>query len=87
MQEPGAAVLFDSRIIAKEVEADIELEPTLQVVQVDPEKAEPHDHATLVYEIDEESFWNLLVHVRSKDWSDFCDASRIASTSARHDEL
>jgi hypothetical protein len=85
MQEPGAAVLFDSGIIAKEAEVEFEEDPTLQVIQADMATVEPHDHSTLIYEIDEEKFCGLLVHVRSKDWSQFCSSS--TNVGSRHDEL
>lgn len=88
MQEPGAAVLFDSRVIAKEAEVEFVLQPSLHVVQIGAEEVDPGDRSTLIYEIDEDKFWDLLVRVRSKDWSEFCTQSEmVASTEGQHDEL
>ena len=88
MQEPGAAVLFDPRMSAREAEVEFALQPSLHVVDIEAEEVDPGDRSTLIYAIDEDKFWDLLVRVRSKDWSDFCtQPEMVTSTGGQHDEL
>ena len=87
MQEPGAAVLFDPSMIKAEQDFMFELEPTLRARRLSEEEIDG-ERATLIHSIDAEKFWNLLVHVRSKEWSTFCSThSEHASSRSAHDEL
>ena len=74
MQEPGMAALLDPSIVKAESDVTFEFEPTLGMRKIEGQDITPGDRSTLIYEIDETRFWDLLVHVRSKDWSGFCRA-------------
>ena len=89
MQEPGAAVLLDPSIIKAEEDFMFETDPTLHARKLDPEEIDEGDRATLIHAIDEEKFWDLLVRVRSKDWSKFCQehGKKHQSGPSSHDEL
>lgn len=62
-----------------------EMDPSLNMRKLKPEEVEG-ERATLIHAIDDAKFWDLLVKVRSKDWSTFC-AGRVKMNGSRHDEL
>lgn len=73
--------------------------PVLALRRLEEAEITPGDRATVIHDIDSDKFWDLLVHTRSRDWTDFCatsglrkDASRVTvadedSMNKAHDEL
>lgn len=84
------AALLQPSIVKAESDVTFEFQPTLEMRKIEGQDITPSDRSTLIHEIDETSFWDLLVQVRSKDWSRFC-AERSKSGTGQveqlHDEL
>lgn len=94
------AVLVDPSSITGETDVEFEFEypdetkppeqqaPILSVRQIDNEEVTPRAGTTVIYDMNEEKFWDMLVHTRSRDWTGFCQKNQDGSELGKaHDEL
>lgn len=91
------AVLVDPRLATGETDVEFTFEqseqdpnqpPMLMLRKLAEDKTDPDDRATVIYAFDEDRFWDLLVHTRSRDWSGFCKSQKDESVLGNmHDEL
>lgn len=97
------AVLIDPKLATGETDVQFQFQqmegeqstsgqaPMLVLSKLAEKDIDPADRATVIYASDEDKFWDLLIHTRSKDWSGFCESqSQIDDPStpqAIHDEL
>lgn len=85
------AILVNPKLI--DIEEDVEFttdalggaDDILKLRRLAKEEIDEDDRATLIPRISEASFWDLLVHVRSRDWAGFCDKTESKSDEGTHD--